>query len=203
MSITLHKNDLPENITFKGSVAVDTETLGLKPHRDALCLIQLSAGDGIIHLVQLNRDHYDAPHLKALFSDRSLIKIFHYARFDVAMIAHHLGVHCAPLWCTKIASKLTRTYTDKHSLKELCRDLLNIDLSKQQQSSDWGKETLSQTQLEYAASDVLHLHLLKDKLDMLLEREKRRDMAKACFDFVLVRSAMDLAGWENIDIFSH
>ncbi|MGC6511789.1 MAG: ribonuclease D [Parvibaculales bacterium] len=203
MSITLHKGDLPDNVSFTGSVAVDTETLGLKPSRDKLCLVQLSAGDGTAHIVQLDRETYDAPNLKKLLGDRSVVKIFHYARFDVAVIAHYLRVHCAPLWCTKIASKLARTYTDRHGLKDLCRELAGIDLSKQQQSSDWGAVELSEAQLKYAASDVLHLHTLKDRLEAMLVRESRKDMAEACFDFVLVRAAMDLAGWDDLDIFSH
>jgi len=203
MSISLHKGDLPDGLSFDGSVAVDTETLGLKPSRDKLCLVQLSAGDGTAHIVQLDRETYDAPNLKKLLGDRSVVKIFHYARFDVAVIAHYLRVHCAPLWCTKIASKLARTYTDRHGLKDLCRELEGIDLSKQQQSSDWGADELSQAQLKYAASDVLHLHALKDKLEAMLVRESRKDMAEACFDFVLVRAAMDLAGWDDLDIFSH
>ena len=203
MSIHLHKNDLPDGLIFSGSIAVDTETLGLKTTRDRLCLVQLSAGDGDTHIVQFTADNYDAPNLKALLSDRAVVKIFHYARFDLAAIAQYLGVHAAPLWCTKIASKLTRTYTDRHGLKELCRELLNVDLSKAQQSSDWGAPDLSDAQLNYAASDVLHLHALKDRLEIMLDREGRRPMAEACFDFVLVRSAMDLAGFEDLDIFSH
>ena len=203
MSIHLHKNDLPDGLTFSGSIAVDTETLGLKTTRDRLCLVQLSAGDGDTHIVQFTADNYDAPNLKALLSDRAVVKIFHYARFDLAAIAQYLGVHAAPLWCTKIASKLARTYTDRHGLKELCRELLNVDLSKAQQSSDWGAPDLSDAQLNYAASDVLHLHALKDRLEIMLDREGRRPMAEACFDFVLVRSAMDLAGFEDLDIFSH
>ena len=203
MSIHLHKNDLPDGLTFSGSIAVDTETLGLKTTRDRLCLVQLSAGDGDTHIVQFTADNYDAPNLKALLSDRAVVKIFHYARFDLAAIAQYLGVHAAPLWCTKIASKLTRTYTDRHGLRDLCRELLNVDLSKAQQSSDWGAPDLSDAQLNYAASDVLHLHALKDRLEIMLDREGRRPMAEACFDFVLVRSAMDLAGFEDLDIFSH
>ena len=203
MSIHLHKNDLPDNLTFSGSIGVDTETLGLKTTRDRLCLVQLSAGDGDAHIVQFTADNYDAPNLKALLSDRAVVKIFHYARFDLAAIAQYLGVHAAPLWCTKIASKLARTYTDRHGLKDLCRELLDVDLSKAQQSSDWGALDLSDAQLNYAASDVLHLHALKDRLEIMLDREGRRPMAEACFDFVLVRSAMDLAGFENLDIFSH
>ena len=200
---------MPDGLTFTGAIAVDTETLGLKPARDRLCLVQLSAGDGEVHIVQFapeseqNPDPYAAPNLKAVLGDRQLVKIFHYARFDLAIIAQYLNVHAAPLWCTKIASKLVRTYTDRHGLKELCRELLQVDLSKAQQSSDWGAPNLSDAQLNYAASDVLHLHALKDRLETMLDREGRRPMAEACFDFVLVRSAMDLAGWEDIDIFSH
>jgi ribonuclease D len=203
MAIHLHKNDLPEGVAFSGAIAVDTETLGLKPSRDRLCLVQLSAGDGEVHIVQLDGENYDAPNLKAVLGDRSLVKIFHYARFDLAVIAQYLNVHAAPLWCTKIASKLTRTYTDRHGLKDLCRELLGVDLSKAQQSSDWGASDLSDAQLNYAASDVLHLHALKEKLETMLDREGRRPMAEACFDFVLVRAAMDLAGWDDMDIFAH
>jgi ribonuclease D len=203
MAIYLHKNDLPADVTFTGSVAIDTETLGLKPSRDRLCLVQISAGDGDVHIVQFELGKYDAPHLKAMLSDRELVKIFHFVRFDLAVIAQYLEVHAAPLWCTKIASKLVRTYTDRHGLKDLCRELLGVDLSKAQQSSDWGAPDLSDAQLNYAASDVLHLHKLKERLETMLDREGRRPMAEACFDFVLVRSAMDLAGWEDIDIFSH
>lgn len=201
--IHLHKNDLPEGLSFTGAIAVDTETLGLKPSRDRLCLVQLSAGDGEVHIVQMDGENYDAPNLKAVLGDRALVKIFHYARFDLAVIAQYLNVHAAPLWCTKIASKLVRTYTDRHGLKDLCRELLQVDLSKAQQSSDWGAPDLSDAQLNYAASDVLHLHKLKEKLETMLDREGRRPMAEACFDFVLVRSAMDLAGWDDIDIFAH
>ena len=203
MAIHLHKNDLPEGVSFSGAIAVDTETLGLKPSRDRLCLVQLSAGDGEVHIVQLDGENYDAPNLKVVLGDRSLVKIFHYARFDLAVIAQYLNVHAAPLWCTKIASKLTRTYTDRHGLKDLCRELLGVDLSKAQQSSDWGAPDLSNAQLNYAASDVLHLHALKDKLETMLDREGRRPMAEACFEFVLVRAAMDLAGWDDLDIFAH
>jgi ribonuclease D len=207
--IYLHKNDLPDGLSFTGAIAVDTETLGLKPSRDRLCLVQLSAGDGDVHIVQFfpesetNKDPYEAPNLKAVLGDRQLVKIFHYARFDLAIIAQYLNVHAAPLWCTKIASKLVRTYTDRHGLKDLCRELLGVDMSKAQQSSDWGAPEISDAQLNYAASDVLHLHALRERLETMLDREGRRPMAEACFDFVLVRSAMDLAGWEDIDIFAH
>jgi len=203
MSIHVYKNDLPQGVTFTGAVAVDTETLGLKPTRDRLCLVQLSQGDGIVHIVQFDGENYEAPNLKAVLSDRNLVKIFHYSRFYFAVIAHYLNVHAAPLWCTKIASKLVRTYTDRHGLKELCRELIGVEISKQQQSSDWGALELSEAQLNYAASDVLYLHQLKDKLEMMLDREGRRPMAEACFDFVLIRAAMDMTGFEDIDIFSH
>jgi len=203
MSIHVYQNDLPDGVTFTGAVAVDTETLGLKPTRDRLCLVQLSQGDGNVHIVQFDGENYEAPNLKAALSDRNLVKIFHYARFDLAVIAHYLNVHAAPLWCTKIASKLVRTYTDRHGLKELCRELIGVELSKQQQSSDWGAQELSEAQLNYAASDVLYLHQLKDKLEIMLDREGRRPMAEACFDFVLIRAAMDMTGFEDIDIFSH
>ncbi|MDD9841992.1 MAG: ribonuclease H-like domain-containing protein [Alphaproteobacteria bacterium] len=203
MTIHLHKGDLPANVTFKDAVAVDTETLGLKTSRDKLCLIQLSAGDGTAHIVQFDRKTYDAPNLKKLLSDNSVLKIFHYARFDIAMLKNYLQIDCAPLWCTKIASKLARTYTDKHGLKELCRELIGIEISKQQQVSDWGAEELSQAQLTYAATDVLHLHKIKAQLENMLRRENRADMAEACFDFIIARAEMDLAGWEDIDIFSH
>ena len=203
MSIHVYKNDLPQGVAFTGAVAVDTETLGLKPTRDRLCLVQLSQGDGIVHIVQFDGENYEAPNLKAVLGDRNLVKIFHYARFDLAVIAHYLNVHAAPLWCTKIASKLVRTYTDRHGLKELCRELIGVEISKQQQSSDWGALELSEAQLNYAASDVLYLHQLKDKLEMMLDREGRRPMAEACFDFVLIRAAMDMTGFEDIDIFSH
>ena len=203
MTIHLHKNDLPDGLNFSGSIAVDTETLGLKPMRDRLCLVQLSAGDGTAHIVQFDGQNYDAPNLKALLADRAIVKIFHYARFDLAIIAHYLNVHAAPLWCTKIASKLVRTYTDKHGLKDLCRELLDIDLSKAQQSSDWGASQLSDAQLDYAAADVLHLHALKKHLEAMLERENRATMAQACFEFSLVRSAMDLSGFDDMDIFAH
>lgn len=203
MDVHLHQGDLPKDLSFSGAVAVDTETLGLRPARDKLCLVQLSAGDGSAHIVQLDRARYDAPNLKAVLSDRALLKIYHYARFDVAVIAQYLGVHAAPIWCTKIASRLTRTYTDRHGLRDLCREILNIDLSKKQQSSDWGAETLSEAQCDYAASDVVHLHALKTELEAKLTREGRVQMAEACFDFVLVRAAMDLAGWDDTDIFAH
>jgi len=203
MAITLHKGDLPAGLSFGSSVAVDSETLGLNPHRDPLCLVQLSAGDGNAHLVQLDRSTYDAPNLRALMADPSVLKIFHYARFDVAVMQKYLGVVTTPIYCTKIASKLVRTYTDRHGLKDLCKELLNIDLSKQQQSSDWGAEKISEAQLAYAASDVTHLHELKAILDRMLAREGRTELAKACFAFLPVRASLDLAGWPEEDIFAH
>ncbi|MEM7192733.1 MAG: ribonuclease D [Pseudomonadota bacterium] len=184
------------------AIAVDTETLGLNPHRDRLCLVQLSDGDGSAALVQISPGA-DAPELKRLLSDESVLKIFHYARFDVAVLKHYLGVDTAPLYCTKIASKLARTYTDRHGLKDLCRELLGIEISKQQQSSDWGADTLSPEQLNYAASDVLYLHALKDRLDEMLVREGRAHLAKACFSFLPARTELDLAGWAELDIFAH
>lgn len=203
MTITLHKHDFPSDLTFSDAIAVDTETMGLKHHRDPLCLVQLSAGDGTAHLIQLDRTNYDAPNLKALLGNREIVKIFHYARFDVAVIAHYLQVHAAPLFCTKIASRLARSYTDQHGLAVLCREFLGVELSKRQQSSDWGANDLSEAQRNYAANDVLYLHQLRVRLIEILNRERRFDMAQACFDFVLVRAAMDLAGWEDQDIFSH
>jgi len=203
MAITLHKGDLPDGLTFGDSVAVDTETMGLNPHRDPLCLVQLSAGDGNAHLVQLDRSTYHAPNLRALMSNEKILKLFHFARFDVAMMQRYLGVVTTPVYCTKIASKLVRTYTDRHGLKDLARELVGIDMSKQQQSSDWGNETLTEAQLTYAASDVLYLHDMKKVLDEMLEREGRVEMAKACFAFLPVRAALDLAGWPEEDIFAH
>lgn len=203
MAITLHKGDLPDGLTFGDSVAVDTETMGLNPNRDPLCLVQLSAGDGNAHLVQLDRNTYNAPNLRALMGNEKVLKIFHFARFDVAMMQRYLGVVTTPIYCTKIASKLVRTYTDRHGLKDLARELVGVDMSKQQQSSDWGADTLSEAQLAYAASDVLHLHAMKEVLDQMLEREGRTEMAKACFAFLPVRAALDLAGWPEDDIFAH
>ncbi len=203
MTITLHKGDLPADLDFGTSVAVDSETLGLQIQRDKLCLVQLSAGDGNAHIVQLDRALYDAPNLRALMANPDVTKIFHYARFDVAVMQQYLGVVTTPIYCTKIASKLVRTYTDRHGLKDLCRELAGVEISKQQQSSDWGAETLSEAQLSYAASDVLHLHKLKTVLDDMLEREGRMEYAKACFAFLPVRASLDLAGWPDEDIFSH
>jgi ribonuclease D len=201
--IKLHRGDLPAGLTLGAAVAVDTETMGLKPQRDRLCLVQLSAGDGVCHLVQFAQGQYDAPNLKALLSDPQVTKLFHFARFDLATLYRHLGVACRPVYCTKIASKLIRTFTDRHSLKDLCRDLLGIELNKQQQLSDWGAERLGEDQLAYAASDVLYLHALRDKLDALLAREGRTHLAAACFEFLPTRAELDLGGWDEPDIFAH
>jgi ribonuclease D len=203
MAIHLHKGDLPAGLDLGPVVAIDTETMGLNPHRDRLCLAQLSAGDGDAHLVQFTRGDYDAPRLKALMTDRNRLKLFHYARFDVAVLRHYLGVTVQPVYCTKIAARLVRTYTDRYGLKDLTKELLGIELSKQQQSSDWGAEQLSDEQLAYAASDVLHLHKLKAKLDALLDREQRRELAEAAFSFVPHRALLDLEGWADVDIFAH
>ncbi len=203
MAIHLHAGDLPEGLSFGASVAVDSEAMGLRPYRDALCVVQLSAGDGDAHVVQLRRPDYDAPNLKRLLADPGCVKILHYARFDIAMFAHHLGVMTTSVYCTKIASKLARTYTDRHGLKDVTRELLGLELSKQQQSSDWGATELTPEQLNYAASDVLSLHALRDRLDAILEREGRSDLAQACFDFLPVRARLDLEGWEDHDIFAH
>ena len=203
MAITLHKGDIPAGLSFGKSVAVDTETMGLNPARDRLCLVQLSSGDGNAHLVQLSAGQYDAPNLKKLMTDASVLKIFHFARFDIASLKAYLGVDVNPIYCTKIASRLGRTFTDKHSLKELCRDLLGIELSKQQQTSDWGADHLSEEQLAYAASDVLYLHKIKDRLDAMLVRERRVHLAKAAYDFLPARAALDLGGWDDVDIFAH
>ena len=203
MAVTLHKGDLPADIDFGSAVAVDTETQGLSLVRDKLCLVQLSAGDGDAHIVQVNRQTFDCPNLKALLSNPEVEKIFHFARFDVAMIARDLGINMTPIFCTKIASGLVRTYTDRHGLKDLCRELLGVDLSKQQQSSDWAADELTKAQLDYAASDVLYLHQLRNILSARLYRENRFDIARACFDFLPTRAALDLAGWNDVDIFSH
>jgi ribonuclease D len=203
MTIKLYKGDLPAGVDFGTSVAVDTETLGLLPRRDKLCLVQLSSGDGNAHLVQLDRSTYNAPNLKRLLTDPKVTKIFHFARFDVAVLKHYLAVDTFPLYCTKLASRLTRTYTDRHGLKDLVKELLGIELNKQQQSSDWGAHVLSDAQKQYAAQDVLYLHELKTRLDQMLEREGRGAVAKACFDFVPTRAALDLAGWTEEDVFAH
>jgi len=202
-TIHLHKGDLPADIDFGSSVAIDTETSGLIIPRDRLCLVQLSAGDGTAHLVQLDRGDYSAPNLKALLVDPGVLKIFHFARFDVAVLERYLGVETSPIYCTKIASKLVRTYTDRHGLKDLCSELIGVELSKQQQSSDWAADELSPHQLAYAASDVLHLHALKAKLDLMLDREGRRDYAEAAFRFLPTRARLDLAGFGEDDIFAH
>ncbi len=203
MTIHLHDGDLPDSVDFGASVAVDSETMGLRLGRDPLCVVQLSAGDGNAHVVQLRRPDYDAPNLKRVLTDPKILKIFHFGRFDIAMFALHLGVTTAPVYCTKIASKLARTYTDRHGLKDVSRELLGIDLSKAQQSSDWGAAKLSPEQLAYAASDVLNLHALKTRLDAMLVREGRMALAEACFDFLPSRAKLDLAGWEDTDIFAH
>lgn len=202
MTNHLHKGDLPAGLSFGASVAVDSETMGLNPHRDRLCVVQLSGGDGNAHIVQLSPD-YAAPNLKRLLADPKVLKIFHFARFDIAAFQHWLGVETGPVYCTKVASRLTRTFTDRHGLKDLARDLLGHDLSKQQQSSDWGAETLTREQLDYAAADVLYLHALKEKLDVMLAREGRTHLAEACFRFLPARAALDLAGWPEIDILAH
>lgn len=199
----MHRGDIPPDLRFSPAVAVDTETLGLNIERDPLCLVQLSAGDGTAHIVQLDRARYDAPRLKALLTDKSVTKIFHFARFDMAAIDRYLGVMPSPVYCTKIASKLTRTYTDRHGLKDLCREILGIELSKQLQSSDWGAARLTDEQMQYAASDVIHLHRLKAWLDERLAREGRRELADACFRFLPTRVQLDRHGWAAEDIFAH
>ncbi len=203
MANFLHDADLPDGLDFGPSVAVDSETMGLRLGRDPLCVVQLSDGNGDAHLVQLRRDSYDAPNLKRLLTNPDVLKIFHFGRFDIAMFALHLGVVTTPVYCTKIASKLARTYTDRHGLKDLVRELLTTDISKAQQSSDWGSANLSPEQIAYAASDVLHLHALKTRLDAMLVREGRAELAQACFDFLPTRAQLDLAGWEDIDVFAH
>ncbi len=203
MTVVLHRGDLPPGLSFGPSVAIDTETMGLKPVRDRLCLVQLSSGDGSAHLVQIPQGPVKAPNLSALLADPAVLKLFHFARFDLAALFARLGVMPQPVYCTKIASRLVRTYTDRHGLKELCRELLNIDLSKQQQSSDWGAADLTEAQRVYAASDVLYLHEIKARLDVMLEREGRTAMAQACFDFLPMRARLDLAGWAEEDIFAH
>ncbi len=202
MSITLHKNDLPDDVDLGKIVAIDTETMGLNPKRDRLCLVQLSSGDGNAHLVQMTDPSFDAPNLKKLISDPEVKKLFHFARFDVAILKYSLGVDCPNIYCTKIASKLARTYTDRHGLRHVCRELIGVDLNKQQQSSDWGAPELSSEQLNYAASDVYYLHQIKKKLDVILEREGRAHIAQSCFDFIATRAELDIAGWYS-DIFEH
>jgi ribonuclease D len=204
MAVYFHEEDLPEAALGQGPLAVDTETMGLLPSRDRLCLVQISDGSGDEHLVRFAPDsQFDAPNLKAVLSDPARLKLYHFARFDLASIAHYLGVMAEPVYCTKIASRLVRTYTDRHGLKELVRDLVGIDISKQQQSSDWGASLINEAQREYAASDVRYLHRMKEALDERLVREGRMEMAKACFAFLPHRARLDLAGWNEIDIFAH
>jgi ribonuclease D len=203
MSISLHEGDLPDDVDLGPVVAVDTEAMGLRPGRDRLCLVQLSSGDGDCHLVRFRADGYRAPNLVRLLGDPAIEKVFHFARFDLAILRRYLSVVCRPVYCTKIASKLARTYTDRHGLKDLCQELLGIDLSKQMQNSDWGAAELSQAQLSYAANDVLHLHRLRERLDAMLEREGRAALATACFAFLPQRVELDLAGWADVDIFAY
>jgi len=203
MTIRLHRGDLPDLSRYTGAVAIDTETMGLDPARDRLCVVQLSPGDGSADVVQIGREVGPAPNLKALLGDPTKLKIFHFARFDIAMLSRWLGVMPQPLYCTKIASRLTRTYTDRHGLKDLTKELLGKDISKQQQSSDWGAESLTEAQVSYAADDVLNLHALREKLDVMLAREGRTELAKACFEFLPWRARLDLSGWAAEDIFAH
>ncbi|MEZ2145587.1 ribonuclease D [Bradyrhizobium sp. DN5] len=203
MTVRLHRGDLPDLSRYTGAVAIDTETMGLNPHRDRLCVVQLSPGDGSADVVQIPKGHTDAPNLKALLANPAITKIFHFARFDIAVLYQTFGIMTGPIYCTKIASRLTRTYTDRHGLKDLVREVLNIDLSKQQQSSDWGSDSLTEPQLAYAASDVLHLHGLRERLDAMLVREGRTQLAQACFDFLPTRALLDLQGWAEEDIFAH
>jgi ribonuclease D len=203
MTVRLYRGDLPDLSRYTDTVAIDTETMGLHPHRDRLCVVQLSNGDGSADVVQIPIGHADAPNLRALLANAKITKIFHFARFDLAALYNAFGVMPQPVYCTKIASRLTRTYTDRHGLKDLVREVLNIDLSKQQQSSDWGSQTLSEAQLVYAASDVLHLHALRERLDAMLAREGRKELAQACFEFLPTRARLDLQGWDTEDIFAH
>ena len=203
MTVTLHQGDIPANLSFGTSVAIDTETMGLKPVRDRLCLVQLSAGDGNAHIVQLKADQYAAPNLRKLLADPNVTKIYHFGRFDIAAIWMYLNVLTAPVYCTKIASRLARTFTQHHSLKTLCSELLSVELDKQQQTTDWGADTLSPEQIKYAASDVLYLHRLKTSLDAILVREGRMELAQACFSYLPSRALLDVAGWAEEDIFAH
>jgi ribonuclease D len=198
-----HDGDLPDGLDLGPEVAIDSETMGLRLGRDPLCVVQLSSGDGDSHIVRFRRPAYDAPNIKRLLTDPAVLKIFHFGRFDIAMFALHLGVTTAPVYCTKIASKLARTYTDRHGLKDVVRELMGVDMSKAQQSSDWGAERLSPEQLAYAAGDVAYLHGLRTRLDAMLEREGRMDLARACFEFLPWRAKLDVAGWEDVDIFAH
>lgn len=203
MAIFLHHGDLPADVDLGDQIAIDSETMGLLPHRDRLCLIQLSSGDGNAHLVKFDGITYDAPNLVKQLADPARTKLFHFGRFDIAVLQKYLGVLCAPVYCTKIASRLVRTYTDRHGLKNLCQELISVDISKQQQSSDWGAPELTKAQQEYAASDVLYLHQLREKLDVMLEREGRAELAAECFKFLPARAELDLAGWDETDIFAH
>jgi ribonuclease D len=203
MTHHLHHGDLPGGLLFGDAVAIDTEAMGLNPHRDRLCLVQLSRGDGNAHLVQFAAGCYDAPNLKRLLADPAVLKLFHFARFDIAILYHYLGVMPQPLYCTKIASRLVRTFAERHGLRDLCKDLLGIELKKEQQSSDWGAATLTDEQLRYAASDVLHLHALRARLDAMLARERRTELAQSCFEFLPARALLDLEGWAEQDIFAH
>jgi len=202
-NIKLYKNDLPINIKFKGSIAIDTETMGLNINNDRLCLIQISDANNNSYIVQFLKNCYDAPNLKKILNDKNILKIFHYARFDIAVIKKNLGIMCKPIYCTKIASKLARTFTDRHGLKDLCKDLLKVDLNKQSQTSDWGNDILTEKQLDYAANDVLYLHEIKNKLDKILVREGKQPLAKSCFEFLSTRAEFDLLGWQDKDIFEH
>jgi ribonuclease D len=203
MTIFTYINDLPADLDLGPVVAIDTETMGLNPHRDRLCVVQLSSGDGNAHIIQVEQGNMHAPHLCKMLANPDQIKLFHFARFDIAALENHYGTRTAPIYCTKIASKLVRTYTDRHGLKALLHEMLSVDISKQQQSSDWGAPELTKAQLNYAASDVLYLHQLMEKLNVNLEREGRMEMAQACFDFLPMRAALDLAGWADNDIFAH
>lgn len=203
MATHLYQNDLPDTLDLGSVVAIDCETMGLNPHRDRLCVVQMSSGDGDAHLVQIAKGQSEAPNLTRILTDPKVLKLFHFGRFDIAALYQTFGALTAPVYCTKIASRMVRTYTDRHGLKNLTQDLLGLDISKQQQMSDWGAETLTQAQRDYAASDVLHLHRLREELDLRLEREDRRDLAQACFDFLPTRARLDLAGWPDTDIFAH
>ena len=203
MTHSVYKNDLPDGLDLGPVVAIDCETMGLNPHRDRLCVVQLSGGDGNAHLVQISIGQTEAPNLCRLLEDPDVLKLFHFGRFDIAAMLNAFGAVTAPVYCTKIASRLVRTFTDRHGLAKLLQELLNIDISKQQQSSDWGAETLTDAQVDYAASDVLYLHRLREALNVMLEREGRMEMAQACFDFLPMRAQLDLAGWPDTDIFAH